>query len=78
MSNVFKLQSLFNHIQSTNKTIQMDAAELLIILIEKSSGEEVLINNVRDILQALTGDQYLLFLLISLFVKTNTYILIYN
>ncbi|CAB4435369.1 unnamed protein product [Rhizophagus irregularis] len=55
VSNVFKMQSLFNHVQSTNKTIQTDAAELLIILIEKSSREEVLINNVRDILQALTG-----------------------
>lgn len=62
MSNVFKMQSLFNHVQSTNKTIQTDAAELLIILIEKSSREEVLINNVKDILQALTGGQYLLFL----------------
>jgi hypothetical protein len=61
VSNVFKMQSLLNHIQSTNKIIQMDAAELLNILIEKSSEEKVTIDIVRDILRTLTGGQYLFF-----------------
>jgi len=53
------MQSLLGHIQSTNKIIQMDAAELLNILIEKISKEEVIIDIVKDILQILKGGQYL-------------------
>ncbi len=58
MSNIFKnnyLQSLLGHIRSTNKVIQMDAAELLNILVEKSLTEEVVIEIVKYILQILTG-----------------------
>lgn len=39
----------------------MDAAELLNILFEKSSKEEAVIDIVKDILQTLTGGQYLFF-----------------
>src|SRR2546430_1026249 len=62
VSQVFKdnfLQSLLVHIRSTNKIIQMDAAELLNILIKKSSKKEVVMDIVKDILQTLTGGQYL-------------------
>ncbi|CAI2178661.1 6583_t:CDS:10, partial [Funneliformis geosporum] len=58
VSNVFKnnfLQSLLSHVRSTNKVIQMDAAELLNILFEKSLNEEVVIEVVNYILKTLTG-----------------------
>ncbi|CAG8528557.1 17533_t:CDS:10, partial [Acaulospora morrowiae] len=49
------LQSLLGHIRSTNKVIQLDAAELLNIMIEKSRDDTVVVDIVKEILQMMSG-----------------------
>ncbi|CAG8475441.1 15341_t:CDS:10, partial [Dentiscutata heterogama] len=58
LSNFLKknfLQPLLAHIRSSNKVIQTDATILLKILVEKSSNEDILVDIVKDIIQALSG-----------------------
>ncbi|CAG8555168.1 3621_t:CDS:10, partial [Cetraspora pellucida] len=58
LSNFLKknfLQPLLVHIRSSNKTVQADAITLLKILVEKSCNDDVLIDIVKDIIQALSG-----------------------
>nr|CAG8471118.1 10487_t:CDS:10 [Entrophospora candida] len=57
-SRIFKnhfIQPLLNHIRSTNKTVQTDAAELLNLLVQKSKNEDICIEIVMEIIQALSG-----------------------
>jgi len=58
-SRIFKnhfIQPLLNHIRSTNKTVQTDAAEMLNLLVQKSKNEDICIEIVMEIIQALSGD----------------------
>ncbi|CAG8669579.1 15139_t:CDS:10, partial [Gigaspora margarita] len=58
LSNFLKknfLQPLLVHIRSSNKVVQTDATMLLKILVEKSLNEDILIDIIKDIIQALSG-----------------------